>query len=145
MDVCDWSKIEDREIVGSNKQGILIKSFNRHWYSNHPQGDYEKQTKKLGGKSIDKHFYFCSKISPSVVWYNDIIKSWEAVSFQPINEIPTSAMHPSVVSYIANCHGIVVSGGDMPNVARRLAYPIGIVPKENIKLASPEEVLSRVN
>jgi hypothetical protein len=145
MDICDWSKIEDREIVGSSKQGVLIKSFNRHWYSKHPQGFYEKQSPKIGGKSIDKHFYFCSKTSPSVVWYNDLIKSWEAVSLQPINEIPTSVMYTSVISYIANCHGIVVSGDNMPNVARKLSYPGGIVPKENIKLTSPEEVLSRVN
>ena len=80
MDYCSWFSIEEKDLVSSNPSGALFKVTTRGWSSHHPNGSYNRRTRRTGGESTAS-FVFCSKDRPALIFQDE--SKWVAHTLAP--------------------------------------------------------------
>jgi hypothetical protein len=139
MDVCSWFSIEQRDLVASSPAGALFKMSVRTWTSTHPNGTYDKRTRRVGGEAGDE-YVFCSKSRPAVVDPGDKPGTWIAAVLVPIGQ-PAGAAEAATARYFAACHGVALnSEADLDRYAQAFGYKAD-GEGEQLDLKRPEDIL----
>lgn len=141
MDYCSWFSVEEKDLIGTSPKGALFRTVTKAWSSYHPNGSYNRKTRRTGGQEI-VGYVFCSKTEPALI-YRKGTGAWSAIMLTPYN--PYGAIMTSLNVYFVLCHGIYRVGADYDTDARRFGYPItnSDDTPDDAELARPEDFLKR--
>lgn len=138
MGTCSYFSVEERDFVTSIPLGVLVKTTERLFESQHPNGDYDRPARRTGG-GLTTNYYFCSKQQPAMV--SKIDGKW-LVSFLGSVASPSGVMTSATIAYFYVCHGVNAKDASTETFARKFGYRTD--PDEDFSqtpAAAPEDVL----
>lgn len=124
MDMCSWFSIEEKDLVGTDRNGALFRVVTKFWQSQHPGGSYDRRTPRRGGGTATS-CALCSKTHPALLEAGTPGR-WAVneLDLGPESVLPGAAETATAV-YFAVCHAVAVTntGEELTRLARRFRYP----------------------
>ena len=143
MDYCSWFSIEEKDLVSSNPSGALFKVTTRGWSSHHPNGSYNRRTRRTGGESTAS-FVFCSKDRPALIFQDE--SKWVAHTLAPGVQNAVYGYNESAYkrSFVV-CHAVAPNDlyAELPRLGKRYGYPQTSPEPDQLDLSTPQEIMTR--
>ena len=107
MESCTFFKVQASQKVGATGNGQLYKADLFTWDATYPDGQYDKAPKKVGERSVDQTYFFCSKSRPTAFYRRE--NQWFSRDLRPGDKSDvTNASYDRYVEYYTVCHHTVV-------------------------------------
>jgi hypothetical protein len=142
MEQCSWFSIEEKDLVGTSVHGALFKVRSRDWQSSHPNGSYDRQSRRSGGDE-STNYVLCSKRKPAVIFPNSNEATSELIRLAPGNlDAIAGATEYVNMYYFAVCHGLIPKNEqDIERLGKRFGYSISADVAEIQETGRPDDLL----
>ena len=108
MDMCSWFSIEEKDLVGTDRDGALFRVVTKSWQSQHPGGSYDRRTPRRGVGTATS-YALCSKTHPALLDAGSAGR-WvvNELDLGP-ESVPPGAARTATAVYFAVCHAVAVT------------------------------------